>query len=96
MNRPRKAERHLPPCVYFKHGAYYYVKGGKWERIGTSLGDALAEYAKRHEQPKGGMAELIDRAYAHHVKVEKLADSTKDQYRTAANLLQRKLALFAP
>lgn len=96
MNRPRKTERHLPPCVYFKHGAYYYVKGGKWERIGTSLGDALAEYARRHEQPKGGMADLIDRVYAHHCKVKRLSDNTKGQYKIAAAVLKRKLAQFAP
>jgi integrase len=79
-----------------KHGAFWYVKKGKWQRIGATLGEAMEEYAKLHEQPRGGMADLIDRAYAHHCKVSKLADSTKDQYRTAANVLKRKLALFAP
>lgn len=27
------AESNLPPCVYFKHGAYYLVKKNKWTRI---------------------------------------------------------------
>lgn len=96
MNRPRKTERHLPPCVYFKHGAYYYVKGGKWERIGADLGEAMAEYAKRHEQPKGGMEDFVDRAYKHHCKIEKPSENTKSQYQYAAAILKRKLRMFAP
>lgn len=98
MNRPRKSERHLPPCVYFKHGAYWYVKKGKWERIGATLGEAMEVYARLYEQPTGGMADLIDRAYAEHCKVTTppLKESTKAQYRTAANTLQRKLANFSP
>lgn len=96
MNRPRKTERHLPPCVYFKHGAYWYVKKGKWERIGATFGEAMEDYARRHEQPKGGMADLIDRAYKHHCKTAKLAESTKAQYKTAANTLKRKLVKFSP
>jgi integrase len=56
----------------------------------------MEEYAKLHEQPRGGMADLIDRAYAHHCKVKTLSDSTKDQYRKAAAVLKRKLAQFAP
>lgn len=82
------------PCVYFKHGAYWYVKRGKWERIGKTLEDALAEYARRVETPKGGMGELIDRVYAQHAP--SLAKSTKDQYRAAADILKRKLRPFAP
>ncbi len=31
--RPRKKDRHLPPCMYIKHGAYYLVRKGKWERL---------------------------------------------------------------
>lgn len=94
--RPRKQDRHLPPCVYLKHGAYWYVKAGKWERIGVTLDEALAEYARRIGIPKGGMADLIERAHAHHVKTTKLADSTQAMYRTAKKILQRKLRPFEP
>lgn len=38
--RPRKSDHHLPPGVYFKHGAYYKVVRGIWHRIGPSL-DAI-------------------------------------------------------
>lgn len=96
MNRPRKKDRHLPPCVHFKHGAYYYVKAGKWNPIGKSLAEALEKYASLHEQPKGGLADLLDRAYAHHCHVEKLKPSTRSQYKTAVNTLKRKFANFSP
>ena len=94
MNRPRKTDRHLPPCVYFKHGRFWYVKKGKWHDIGTDLGDALAEYAKRISAPKGGMAELIEKVYAHHAP--KVAESTREQYRIAADALKKHLREFAP
>lgn len=96
MTRPRKQENHLPPCVYLKHGSYWYVKKGKWEKLGTELGEALEEYALRHEQPAGGVADLIDRAFEHHRKVKKLSDETVRQYRTAAKILKRKLSKFGP
>lgn len=95
MNRPRKTARHLPPCVYEKHGAYWYVKRGKWERLGSDLPTALAEYGRRLEgEATGGMPELIDRVYAEHTP--KLAENTRKQYRRAADTLKRKLKQFAP
>jgi len=94
VNRPRTTDRHLPPCVYFKHGRFWYVKKGKWHDLGTSMADALADYARRVETPKGGMAELIEKVYAHHSPT--LAKNTRDQYRIAADVLKRKLAEFAP
>ena len=48
MNRPRKKDRHLPACVFQRHGAIWYVKRGKWTRLGptSDLAGALAEYAR--------------------------------------------------
>lgn len=86
--------QHPVPCVYLKHGAYWLVKRGKWERIGATLEEALAEYGRRAQTPKGGMAALIEQVYAHHTPA--LAKATRDCYRTAANTLSRKLAAFAP
>ena len=57
--RPRKTDRHLPPCVYLRHGAYYLVRRGKWTRLAADLPDALKEYARLHAQPSCGMAALI-------------------------------------
>ncbi len=36
MGRPRKSRKDLPPRVYTKHGAYYYVHhSGKWQRLAS-------------------------------------------------------------
>lgn len=98
MNRPRKKDRHLPPCVYFKHGAYWLVKAGKWERLGAELSEALAEYGRRFEAPKGGMSDLIERAYRAMSARKKcpLAPSTLAQYRMAADRLKDILKDFQP
>lgn len=61
--RPRKKDRHLPPCMYLKHGAYYLVRKGKWERLGSDFQEALLAYAKIvGGKSNGGMSLLIDEA----------------------------------
>jgi integrase len=92
--RPRKHNRNLPPCVYHRHGAYYHVKAGKWTRLAVDLPTALTEYARLHNQPKGGMAALIEEALPHILKGK--ADATIAQYKVAARRLQEILAEFAP
>jgi integrase len=94
MNRPRKTDKHLPPCVYQKHGAYWYVRKRKWERIGSTLSEALAEYSRRIEMPIGGMAALVEQVYARHTP--KLAAETRKSYRQAANKLAKVFAEFSP
>jgi integrase len=94
MTRPRKRDRHLPACVYLKHGAYWYVQKGRWTRLGDDLQTALAEYARLRERPTGGMVELIDDALAH--MRPKLKPSTAKQYEVAAKKLREILAEFAP
>lgn len=98
MNRPRSSQRHLPPCVYLKHGAYWLVKKGKWTRLGDDLATALVEYAKTVEAPRGGMDDLIERAFKAHSTNPKrpLAANTVAQYRIAADILKRKLLQFSP
>lgn len=91
--RPRKKDKHLPPCVYWKHGTHWYVKAGKWHDIGARLADALAEYARLVGQPKGGMVALIDEVLP---TLRDLAPSTRKQYAGAAKILKRKLIDFAP
>jgi integrase len=90
LNRPRRNDRHLPPCVHFKNGAYYYVKRNKWTWLGRTLSAALEAYAKIVEtvSAPGKMPELIDRVYDYHVKKEKLAKNTREQYRYAADVLK--------
>lgn len=86
---------HPVPCVYFKHGAYWLVKRGKWERIGKTLEEALAEYGRRAQQSQAGkLPALIETTLHHHFKAAKLAPSTKAQYRLAAEVLKRKFKPF--
>lgn len=94
MTRPRKKDRHLPQCVYLKHGAYWLVKQGRWERLGTDLSASLAEYGRRMSEPASGMAELIDAALA--IMKPKIALATWGQYQTAARKLKTVFAEFAP
>lgn len=94
MNRPRKLQRHLPPCVYFKNGAYWLVKRGQWTRLAATEPEALMEYARRASVPRGGMIDLIDRVLKAHGKG--LAANTRHQYEQCAKILKRKLAEFTP
>lgn len=95
--RPRKKDRHLPACMYHKHGAYYLVRKGKWERLGEDYQASLLEYARKTSQAsQGGMAALIDKALKHHVKVKKLAANTVGQYEIAAERLKDIFAEFEP
>lgn len=94
MNRPRKHDRHLPACVYFKHGRFWYVKHRKWHDLGTDQAAALTAYAQIIATPKGGMAELIEKVYQHHAAT--VSENTRAQYRIAANSLKKVFAEFSP
>jgi integrase len=94
MNRPRKKDRHLPRCVYHKHGAYWLVRRGKWTKLATDLRGALTAYAQVYETPKGGVAELIQEAFAE--MRPKLKPATVKQYALAATKLSKMLAEFSP
>lgn len=92
--RPRTKDRHLPACVYLKHGAYWYVKGGKWRKIGTDLHSALTEYARIVAAPTDGMPALIDAALP--VLTKDVAESTRKQYEYCAVQLKEAFAAFYP
>lgn len=93
--RQRKRDRHLPPCVFSHHGAYWYVKRKVWTRLGSDLGAALAAYAKLIQpQPEGTMPALITEALADRRK--RIAPNTAKQYETIAKRLRTILADFAP
>lgn len=98
MSRPRKHDKDLPRGMYRRHGAYYFVRGGKWTRLPkegpSTLRIALSLYADIHETPTGGMAELIDQALAQILP--KVAASTAKQYAVAARHLKIWLQEFAP
>lgn len=100
MTRPRKRDRHLPACMYHKHGAYYLVRRGRWQRLATTLPDALREYAKRLAEPRGvgDMPELIQTMLPRILRDAKTgkpkADETQRQYRACAEILRGMLAQF--
>ncbi len=81
--------------MYMKHGAYYLVRKGKWERLGSDYQDALLVYARLvGGSGKGGMAKLIDEAL--DAMKHRLADNTVKQYEAAAARLKEYLAEFEP
>ncbi|AOU99740.1 integrase [Acidihalobacter yilgarnensis] len=90
--RPRKTDRHLPACMYLKHGAYWLVKRGKWTALGKAYGSALTEYARLTKPSTGGMPNLIERALPFILK-DKSA-STRKQYEQAARVLADALQEF--
>lgn len=94
--RPRKTNRHLPPCVYYKHGTHWHVTHGTWHNLGPDLAAALAEYGRRIREPapQRGMPDLIDRAVA--ALAPRWSASTAAQNALAAKVLKRKLAEFEP
>lgn len=90
--RPRKQQRHLPKCVYHKHGAYYFVKNGKWEKIGTDLNEALQAYAKLINPMQNDFALLLDKATPH--LLDGKSEGTQKQYKHAIKHLKSIFADF--
>ena len=91
--RHRRKDRHLPGCVYKKHGAYYYVKGGKWTRLGADLQTALQEYA-RISTNSGGMNKIIDRVIED--AKSRVKPRTLAQYQQVAKTLKDAFREFSP
>lgn len=90
--RPRKKNRHLPACVYQKHGAYYLVRKGKWTRLGQDLPTALNEYARIMERPVNELGGLLDRFLED--KGRDCKPATLDQYRRVADVLRHAFHQF--
>lgn len=93
MGRPRKKDKHLPPCVYPKHNAYYYVKRNVWVWLGDTLASAMKTYAERFEAPAHGLDNLVDRTLANCSKT--IAASTLVQYTSIAGRLKKLLREFS-
>jgi integrase len=94
MNRPRVRDKHLPRNVYHRHGAYYFVRGGKWTRLGASLKEALNKYAGLYEAKEGTMPALIVKALPSILAGVK--PNTAKQYEIAARKLAKILADYEP
>lgn len=94
--RPRKHRSSLPPCVYHRHGAFWYVKRGKWKNIGCTLDEALAEHARLVTEPKGGLDKWVDEALEAHAKEAKISPATARLYKTAGEKLKHDFQEFSP
>lgn len=101
MNRPRKKDRHLPACMYQRHGAFYLVRHGKWLRLGADLPTALREYARRIQTTVGGtFPDFIDKMEARIMRDKNTgklkAESTRQQYAHCCKLLREMLRELSP
>lgn len=94
MSRPRKRDKHLPRNVYHRHGAYWYVKEGRWTKLGVELPAALAEYARIIRPASGGCDTLLNRTLA-RCKSE-VKPNTFAQYTVACKHLKHALTDFTP
>lgn len=94
--RPRKKDRDLPAKVYRKHGAFYYVDKNKWERIGSTIEEAMEAYTRKIKAAStgAGMPKLIDDVMKQ--LGTKLKPNTLEQYEAAARRLKEILAEFEP
>ena len=94
MARPRTRDRNLPVSCYHKHGAYYYVRHGKWHRLGATLPEAMTAYAHLVGVTEHTLPALLDEAVTEATK-RNLAKSTLGQYRKAAARLGEILVEFS-
>jgi len=92
--RPRKRDRHLPPCVYLRHGSYWLVRGGKWTKLGRDLPTALQAYGKAYTRPAGTMPALIEMAL--EAKRKHVKPGTFKLYEQVGRKLAEILAEFSP
>ena len=93
MGRPRKHNKHLPPCVYQRHGAHWLVRAGKWLRLGSTLAEALAAYAAAYQPAgRGTMPGVIADAMVEILP--RVKPSTRKQYELAAKVLRQAFAEF--
>lgn len=90
--RPRKKDRHLPACVYHKHGAYWLVRKGKWERLGKELPASFT--APRIATRRTAFSDLIDSAM--DTIKPNVGKSTWRNYQTAAGKLKHAFADIVP
>lgn len=77
--------------LHHKHGAWYFVKAGKWERLSDDHATALRLYHSRMAYADTAIGRLLDDALAARPN---LRPSTRKQYRTAAGHLRHAFQQF--
>jgi integrase len=89
MGRPKQHDRHLPPRMRHKHGAYYRVANGKWAPLGREYGAALRKWAELEAAPPqvATVGEALD-GYIIDA-IPKLAAATQRDYRRICGELRR-------
>jgi len=93
VGRPRKQNRHLPANMMLRHGAYYFVKSGKWNRLSGEYGAALMKYAELVGKPakvdtvKDAMWGAIEHGRTRKHK-KPLSKATLENYRHSATRLE--------
>jgi integrase len=92
--RPRKKDRHLPPCVYLRHGQHWFVQAGKWTALGAELGPALHAYARIVATPTHGMPALI--SAAEETILAGRSAATQKKYRLSLARLSEVFRDFRP
>jgi site-specific recombinase XerD len=88
MGRKRTKDKDLPPRVYRKHGALWFVdRSNKWHRLGDNLPEAMAAWAKLVERPTEAtdMNALLNR-YMLEVAPTKAPRSYKDNLNQVRSL----------
>jgi site-specific recombinase XerD len=91
MGRIRRSRKDLPPRVYVKHNAYYYVfPNGKWQRLAAVGLEREMRVAWSHlEQPNetyGTVAALLDEYLSQYAANAKAARTYKDNLKEAEYL----------
>lgn len=91
MGRTRKTRRDLPPRVYVKHGAYYFVHPrGKWQRLALLGQEREMRVAWASlEQPNetaGTIAALLDEYLSQYAATAKAPRTFKDNMKEAEYL----------
>lgn len=84
MGRRRSKDKHLPRWMQRKHGAYYFVRAGKWTRLHEEYGPALTRYAELvGDRP--AVTTIAD-AISHYLESDgkRLAATTVENYRRSA------------
>jgi integrase len=84
MGRKRTRDKHLPANMQRKHGAYYFVKAGKWNPLAKDYPSALVKYAALIGAPP--KVRTVKDAVWHYIEAStgRLADKTLAGYRISA------------
>lgn len=89
VGRKRTRDFDLPPRLYRRGGAYYYVAGNKWTALGSNLAVAKRRWADlEYVAEQRTVADLVARYLDE--KTDRLAPATVRQYRSFGNTIREQ------